>query len=244
MKRVIAMLVATSLLVLGGCAPTYSQESYDAALARAKTAEEQVASLVKENDDLKSSISSLEEHIDELMVETAELKNGEERLLAEIKTAFSDKEYGYVVELANKIHRLDPDSEADQHGQECQPIAEKELVRIREEALEEKKAKAAQEKAFAHLPKSDDYEWIEAPSVVKGRYNSYIEGVLKNVSGSTISYLSISFEFWDQDGNIVDTGLDNVTDLKDGRTWRFRVGATDERIAKYNTVPEITIYTY
>ena len=52
-------------------------------------------------------------------------------------------------------------------------------------------------------------------------YTQGVKGEAKNVSGSVLGYGEIKVVFLDSEGTQVGESLDNVTDLKAGRTWAF-----------------------
>ena len=68
-------------------------------------------------------------------------------------------------------------------------------------------------------------------------YNSYwgysvdIKGKLKNTSRSEFSYVSVTFAIYDEDGNQIETALDNMNYLQAGSVWTFNatmIGWTEE----------------
>ena len=58
-------------------------------------------------------------------------------------------------------------------------------------------------------------------------YNSYfgysveIKGKLKNTSRREFSYVSVSFAIYDENGNQLETALDNMNYFQSGSTWAF-----------------------
>lgn len=73
---------------------------------------------------------------------------------------------------------------------------------------------------------STHYEFIEEPNMSVD-YDSYlgysveISGKLKNTSNSEFSYVSVTFAIYDEDGNQIETALDNMNYLQAGSVWSF-----------------------
>jgi hypothetical protein len=61
----------------------------------------------------------------------------------------------------------------------------------------------------------------------KDGYTDYnlrcIKGTAKNVGSSTLRYAEIRVKFYDKEGTLLDTSIDNINDLGPGETWRFEV---------------------
>lgn len=69
----------------------------------------------------------------------------------------------------------------------------------------------------------DGYEWVTMPYVTKNEFGSqYIEGIIRNNTGSDKSYLQIEFTLYDTNGDRTDSAWDNITNLKNGDTWHFK----------------------
>ena len=54
-----------------------------------------------------------------------------------------------------------------------------------------------------------------------------IEGLIENTTKNAYSFVSISFNMLDMDGNVIDVISDSISGLKAGGTWKFRVLGTD-----------------
>ena len=55
----------------------------------------------------------------------------------------------------------------------------------------------------------------------------YVTGTAKNIGDKRISHGSIKVKFYDADGNLVGNGLDMVSDLDAGETWKFKITTFD-----------------
>ena len=72
--------------------------------------------------------------------------------------------------------------------------------------------------------KVDKYQ-VEITSGYNNGYALCIEGTVTNNSGRDLSYVQILIPTYDADGNKVGDAMDNINNLKDGETWKFK--ATD-----------------
>jgi hypothetical protein len=55
-------------------------------------------------------------------------------------------------------------------------------------------------------------------------YRTYkVVGTAKNVSGHTLSYAQVTVKFYDTNGHVLGSSLDNVNDLGAGERWDFEV---------------------
>ena len=52
-------------------------------------------------------------------------------------------------------------------------------------------------------------------------YSVEIRGKLKNTSSREFSYVSVTFAIYDENGNQIETALDNMNYLQPGSTWTF-----------------------
>jgi hypothetical protein len=59
------------------------------------------------------------------------------------------------------------------------------------------------------------------------RYMVYVTGTAKNTGSERISHGSIKVKFYDCDGNLVGNGIDMVSDLDAGETWKFKAMTYD-----------------
>ena len=69
--------------------------------------------------------------------------------------------------------------------------------------------------------KVDKYQ-VEITSGFNDGYALYIEGTVTNNSGRDLSYVQILIPTYDADGNKVGDAMDNINNLKDGETWKFK----------------------
>ena len=53
--------------------------------------------------------------------------------------------------------------------------------------------------------------------------NLIISGTAKNVAGRELSYASIDVKFYDSDGAVIGTSLDNINNLGNDEIWKFEV---------------------
>lgn len=53
-------------------------------------------------------------------------------------------------------------------------------------------------------------------------YNRFIEGVVWNNSHKKATYVQITFNLYDSNGNKVGTAIDNISGLESGGTWKFK----------------------
>ena len=63
-------------------------------------------------------------------------------------------------------------------------------------------------------------------------YSVKIRGKLKNTSKKEFSYVSVTFAIYDEEGNQMETALDNMNYLQPGEIWSFEanmIGWTDEQ---------------
>lgn len=56
----------------------------------------------------------------------------------------------------------------------------------------------------------------------KDTYSMYLEGIVKNNTDDEMTLVSISFNLYDKDGNLLGTAIDSITSLKAGGTWKFK----------------------
>ena len=69
--------------------------------------------------------------------------------------------------------------------------------------------------------KVDKYQ-VEITSGYNNGYALCIEGTVTNNSGRDLSYVQILIPTYDADGNKVGDAMDNINNLKDGETWKFK----------------------
>ena len=69
--------------------------------------------------------------------------------------------------------------------------------------------------------KVDKYQ-VEITSSYNDGYALYIESTVTNNSGRDLTYAQILIPTYDADGNKVGDAMDNINNLKDGETWKFK----------------------
>ena len=52
-------------------------------------------------------------------------------------------------------------------------------------------------------------------------YSAEIKGKLTNISNKAFSYISVTFAIFDENGNQIETALDNMNYLQAGNSWMF-----------------------
>lgn len=60
-----------------------------------------------------------------------------------------------------------------------------------------------------------------------------ISGMIKNNTDQTPSYVQVTFNLYDEEGNQIGTAMDNINDLEAGRTWKFEAVSWEEGVASY-----------
>jgi hypothetical protein len=66
--------------------------------------------------------------------------------------------------------------------------------------------------------------------------NLIIKGTAKNIGSSSLSYAEVRVKFYDKEGTLLDTSLDNINDLGPGETWNFKdmyLGTDTENVDSY-----------
>lgn len=63
---------------------------------------------------------------------------------------------------------------------------------------------------------------IVSHKMVSGGYGTYyVRGQAKNTGDKNLGYASVDVKFYDANGNLLDSGLDNINNLGPGETWNF-----------------------
>jgi len=75
-------------------------------------------------------------------------------------------------------------------------------------------------------PSADDLKILEHEFAWTDYGNPVVQGTAQNVSGKEMSYVSISVNFYDEDGVRIDRSFANTSDLADGEKWAFEVMST------------------
>lgn len=66
--------------------------------------------------------------------------------------------------------------------------------------------------------------------------NAYIEGTIKNNTNDDYSYVQVSFNLFDAEGNQIGTAWTNISHLKANGTWKYKASALiddDNKIYRY-----------
>lgn len=64
-----------------------------------------------------------------------------------------------------------------------------------------------------------------------------VEGVARNTGDSQLSYAEIRVRFYDSEGTLLESSIDNINDVDPGQQWRFEVvypGMDGEEVAEYD----------
>ncbi|MCK9569244.1 FxLYD domain-containing protein [Candidatus Pacearchaeota archaeon] len=63
---------------------------------------------------------------------------------------------------------------------------------------------------------SDELDYTDYGSLI-------ITGTAKNTAGKDLSYCSLDAKFYDSDGAVIGTSLDNINNLDKDETWKFQI---------------------
>lgn len=93
-------------------------------------------------------------------------------------------------------------------------------------------APVAGETTFAEP--ADKYS-IDGEELTGDAYSCKISGVYTNKAGKDLSYVQVSYNLFDADGNQIGTALANTNNLADGGTWKFEAfgSAAVDEVASY-----------
>lgn len=68
----------------------------------------------------------------------------------------------------------------------------------------------------------------------------YIQGTIQNNTNKSYSYVQVTFNLYDAEGNQLGTAMDNINNLEPNATWKYKaIGLTTEKVHSYKFV-EIT----
>jgi len=59
--------------------------------------------------------------------------------------------------------------------------------------------------------------------ITENYYDLWVKGEAKNTGTKTLSYATIDVKFKDDEGKVLNTSFDSITDLAPGEIWRFEV---------------------
>ena len=81
---------------------------------------------------------------------------------------------------------------------------------------------------------ADKYS-IDGEELTGDAYSCKISGVYTNKAGKDLSYVQVSYNLFDADGNQIGTALANTNNLSDGGTWKFEAfgSAAVDQVASY-----------
>lgn len=84
---------------------------------------------------------------------------------------------------------------------------------------------------------------ISDEAIESDEYSSTISGSFTNTSGGELSYVGLTYNVYDADGNQIDNAYANTTNLADGATWKFEAwcAATVDEVGSYE-LAEVTAY--
>jgi len=63
--------------------------------------------------------------------------------------------------------------------------------------------------------------WSGSEGDISGQVT--IEGTVKNTSGTTLSYAQIEARLYDTNGTRIGSGMDNVSNLRAGKSWQYEM---------------------
>lgn len=81
---------------------------------------------------------------------------------------------------------------------------------------------ATKEETFEPLQISEEFTMTEFRTD-RSLLSVKVEGAIKNTSNKDYSFVSISFAFYDDEGNKIDDKSDIISGLKAGETWKFEI---------------------
>ena len=84
-----------------------------------------------------------------------------------------------------------------------------------------------------------DHELVRESRESSDREDVHVEGTAENTGDSQLSYAEIRVRWYDDEGNQLDSSLDNINDLNPGRTWKFEVPYLGDgrEVAEYDIAP-------
>lgn len=89
--------------------------------------------------------------------------------------------------------------------------------------------------ATAVEQKKSDFELLSSNFRKDGNIK-YVVGRIKNTSGKNLSYVQVSINLYDRNGNQIGSTLDNVNNLANNSIWSFKAIVLDEKAYKYEIV--------
>lgn len=91
--------------------------------------------------------------------------------------------------------------------------------------------------------KKEKFEVVGEVEQETDQFATYLKGVIKNNSGKDCTYVQVTFNLYDAEGNQIGTALDNINNLEADGTWKFKAMGidVDGEISSYK-LAEITGY--
>jgi hypothetical protein len=77
---------------------------------------------------------------------------------------------------------------------------------------------------------------IKSIKIEKSNGSYYITGLVKNKSYKTYSYVKITFNLYDEDGNLIGNATDTISNLKPNETWKFKALILVDDISKIKKI--------
>ena len=74
----------------------------------------------------------------------------------------------------------------------------------------------------SNVTKKEKFEIIGDITTESDMFAIYLSGVIKNNSGKDCTYVQVTFNLYDKDGNQIGTALDNINNLEKDGTWKFK----------------------
>lgn len=81
--------------------------------------------------------------------------------------------------------------------------------------------------------KKADVEIIGDTTVEGDDFSKYICGTIQNNTDKKYSYVQVTFNLYDAEGNQIGTALDNINNLEAGGTWKFKAVSFESDFASY-----------
>jgi len=86
----------------------------------------------------------------------------------------------------------------------------------------------------------EKFSLISHKKTTDGIGTTWIEGEIKNNTSKTYSYVQVTFNLYDKDGNQLGTAMTNINNLEPNATWKYKaIGLVTEKVETYKLV-EIT----
>lgn len=123
----------------------------------------------------------------------------------------------YAISEINRLQTLDTLRTSIEKLREKDDSNKTELEKKEEKKEEKEEVKKKENKEV----KNKNFEVTDV-TVDKGKYNTYVSGIVKNISNEEIRYLEVKIPVYDKQGNMLTQAWTNFTHLKPGQTWKFK----------------------